>query len=612
MAAYKQPVGVNASILGNEPNIGVKGLRFRARTDSDAMHTFENPQDTSQQDKQSKTWGSEDDAELTRKFNNWKAARARQHKDRNRMINLKDIAKVAIITMVFRGLLHKAGLSVRRFGVPIVAFLFFRGLFAMKAPAKTFKPNGVPYIPFFGQVKTIYMVLTEGGALMQVRRAKEQNFVSDEMCVFGNPRDITLMDPRDREHMLKTNWKNYVKNNVDGSGFQEAFAEVMGRGIFAVDGDEWQDHRKVASHMFSANGLRNKMESSFTSHGKKLVELLENKAKAGTVLDFQDVMASLTFETICDIAFGDEPGALEAGVVAGKKTDFLLRFDRIQQNSVLRLLLPPIIWKTLRYLNLGFERNIREDAVALEREVRGMIAKRRASPDFENADDLLAMYVRTGRSSGKSYMMDDDYLMETVLNFMVAGRDTTSCTLTNMFKLIALNPEVEAKMLEELDSVVGKGNSVAWEHIRDLKYCGAVFNETLRFYPPVAADFRNAVKDDVLPSGIHIEAGQRVTILNAAIGRDPHLWDEPDRFIPERWLLEGKATRRPDEYIYPVFWGGPRLCLGKDMARLETLSIAYAILSKYRIEVLPHSEKPVNGPVQFYEHGLPAKIHLRG
>ena len=49
----------------------------------------------------------------------------------------------------------------------------------------------------------------------------------------------------------------------------------------------------------------------------------------------------------------------------------------------------------------------------------------------------------------------------------------------------------------------------------------------------------------------------------------------------------------------------------QDMARLEALSVAYAILSKYRVEILPHSEKIVNGPVQFYENGLPAKLHLR-
>ena len=113
-------------------------------------------------------------------------------------------------------------------------------------------------------------------------------------------------------------------------------------------------------------------------------------------------------------------------------------------------------------------------------------------------------------------------------------------------------------MLAELDSVVGRGNAVGWDQLRELRYCGAVFNETLRMYPPVAIDGRVALQDDILPSGIRVEAGQRVSMANSAIGRDVNLWQDADSFTPERWLQENKPTRRPDEYVFPVFWGGPR------------------------------------------------------
>jgi cytochrome P450 len=97
-----------------------------------------------------------------------------------------------------------------------------------------------------------------------------------------------------------------------------------------------------------------------------------------------------------------------------------------------------------------------------------------------------------------------------------------------------------------------------------------------------------------------------------AIGRDPNLFSDPDSFLPERWLVDPtKPTLRPEEFSYPVFWGGPRLCLGKDMARLEALNIAHVLLKSYRFEVLPHSERMVNGPVQFYEDGLPVVVHAR-
>lgn len=164
------------------------------------------------------------------------------------------------------------------------------------------------------------------------------------------------------------------------------------------------------------------MEKSFTSHGQKLVELLVPKAASSEVLDFQDVMANLTFETICDIAFGVDPGSMDAGLIEGKKIDFLVRFDRVQQNSVQRFILPDPVWRIMRYLNIGHQRELREDAKALTEYVANIVSKRRESGEAETADDLLSMYIRTAKSSGKKYMMDDKYLIDAVLNFMIAGR----------------------------------------------------------------------------------------------------------------------------------------------------------------------------------------------
>ena len=112
---------------------------------------------------------------------------------------------------------------------------------------------------------------------------------------------------------------------------------------------------------------------------------------------------------------------MDAGITQGQKIDFLVRFDRVQQNSVLRFILPNVIWKTMRYLNIGSERMLREDAVELRNYVTNIIQKRRANGELDNADDLLALYVRTAKNSGKAYMMEDDYLIDAIMNFMVAG-----------------------------------------------------------------------------------------------------------------------------------------------------------------------------------------------
>lgn len=177
-------------------------------------------------------WGSEDEAEIARKQKQWALARQKQHDDRNRVFSLKDVAKVALITFISREILHRLGISVRKVALPVLLAALAKALYSIRAPRRNFPPNDVPYLPFFGQIGVIKQFIEEGGARMQIRRAKNNNFTTDEMCMFANPRDMGLFDPRDREHMLKTNWTNYAKNYTDGSGFQENFAEVLGRGIF--------------------------------------------------------------------------------------------------------------------------------------------------------------------------------------------------------------------------------------------------------------------------------------------------------------------------------------------------------------------------------------------
>lgn len=180
--------------------------------------------------------------------------------------------------------------------------------------------------------------------------------------------------------------------------------------------------------------------------------------------------------------------------------------------------------------------------------------------------------------------------------------------------MLSTHPEVASRMIEELRRVVGGNeNHVSWDHIQDLPYCGAVFNESLRLFPPVSANFRICNETCTLPSGLTLPKGCRVALPISAIGRDPKLWDRPEEFLPERWLDKedpSKPVRRPDEFILPFFWGGPRICLGKDMARLEVISTAHTILtSGLRFHVLPQQNEKIKiGPVQFYECGVLVKL----
>ena len=150
------------------------------------------------------------------------------------MINLQDAAKIALAAFVFRTIVKKLGFSVRKVSLTMLLVWLVRSIYKLRAPSRTFPSVGFTNYPILGEIEPMLQVLKKGGSTFQIEESRKWNFISGESVVFATPRQTYLMDPRDREHILKPNWKNYVKNNEEGAGFQENFAEIMGRGIFAV------------------------------------------------------------------------------------------------------------------------------------------------------------------------------------------------------------------------------------------------------------------------------------------------------------------------------------------------------------------------------------------
>ena len=268
--------------------------------------------------------------------------------------------------------------------------------------------------------------------------------------------------------------------------------------------------------------------------------------------------------------------------------------------------------------------------------------------------DLLSLFIKHANEKGKAHMLTDEYLRDMIINFMIAGRDTTSCLLTNLFKNLATNPGAEERLLREvscaLDGAAHQGDAAsssgsssssssdakAAEAIFDaatkrMPFADACVNETLRMYPPVGNDARFAVSKDVLPGPDKLEVlpDMMMMIPLFAIGRNPDNFKDPDAFLPGRWneeepaaaaaapssasLKPTKPIHRTHEYKMPIFWGGPRLCLGKDMARLEAKIVAAVLLTQYEIRPLPNlpDDDFVNGPVIFHKGGLPCRIFRR-
>jgi len=508
----------------------------------------------------------------------------------------------------------------------IIAVALYNRWGALSRLSKEPLPAGAPRIvPFFGALLTMAAHKDDmHDFLLEV--ARKTGFATLEipipMTCF-----ITLMDPRDREYVLKANPWNYLKNrDEDPACFERVFAEVLGRGIFSTDGSEWFSARKIASHMFSGTALRTQMEHVFNSHADRVVELLRKTAvDTGRVIDIQEVYQSAVFDAFCEIAFGVFPNAT-AAAIEGTKPEFLVAFDRTQQIASERVMTPPLTWNFSRLLGIFFEIG-REGEFAkhiktVNSYIFRIIDERLNEKDISQKKDLLSLYIQFARSQSQPFTRED--YRDIINNFMIAGRDTTSCTLTYATKYLSENPAVLKRLGEEGLFELGSNNrtlsgtrSISWEESKSIPYADAVVNEVLRMAPPVGDDFRICVGDDVLPSGLPVRVGTRVGILNTAIGRDPLLWSNPDKFEPERWMkydAEGvpQPLRRVDEYVHPIFFAGRRLCLGKDMARFEAIVFMSKLLAEFKLEAnVAKDAKYVMGPVIFIDGGLPCKITSR-
>ena len=117
--------------------------------------------------------------------------------------------------------------------------------------------------------------------------------------------------------------------------------------------------------------------------------------------------------------------------------------------------------------------------------------------------------------------MDEKFVTDIVISFLIAGRDTTSAALTWYFWLLSQNPVVQSKVVKEIKE---HSEVPAYEEVKDLVYVHASLCECMRLYPPVPLDTKEALNDDVLPGGTVVKKGMRVSYFPYAMGRLESLW----------------------------------------------------------------------------------------
>ncbi|CAA2988558.1 cytochrome P450 86A8-like, partial [Olea europaea subsp. europaea] len=351
---------------------------------------------------------------------------------------------------------------------------------------------------------------------------------------------IVTCDPKNLEHILKTRFDNYPK----GPTWQAVFHDLLGQGIFNSNGETWLVQRKTAALEFTTRTLHQAMGRWVNrAIQNRFCPILKTAQLEAKPVDLQDLLLRLTFDNICGLAFGTDPETLAPEM---PDNSFASAFDRATEASLQRFIFPEVIWKLKKWLRLGMEVSLSQSLENVDEYLSNIIKTRKLElmnkqKDANAHDDLLSRFMK------KKESYSDKFLQQVALNFILAGRDTSSVALSWFFWLVMQNPRVEEKILHEICTVLIETRGInieswvddplVYEEVDRLVYLKATLSETLRLYPSVPEDSKHVVADDTLPDGTFVPAGSSVTYSIYSAGRMKSTWGEDClEFKPERWL----------------------------------------------------------------------------
>ncbi|CAI7671322.1 unnamed protein product [Penicillium discolor] len=371
---------------------------------------------------------------------------------------------------------------------------------------------------------------------------------------------IFTVEPKNIQTALALKFKDFGI----GSARINALRPFMGQGIFGVDGSKWEHARALLRPNFSRIQIND--TELYESH---VAELIDRIPRDGSTVDLLPLFLNGTLDTATEFLFGESAHS-QCGEESSAGVEFAKAFDFAQYVAGIRFRLGFLgtFYRRKEYLKA-----IKDTRAYVERFVQKTIDYRVAVNSGQDVDrDIKRLtesrYVFSYELSKQT--LDKTNITDQLFSIMFAGRDTTANLLGTVFFVLAKEPEVWTILRKEVLALDGRKPS--FEDLKSMTYLTWVLNETLRLYPIVPFNIREAKRDTFLPVGggpdgkspVHVPKGHEVIFSVYTLHRDPEVFGpDADEFRPERW---GKI--RPS-WAYLPFNGGPRICIGQQFALTE-------------------------------------------
>jgi cytochrome P450 len=370
-----------------------------------------------------------------------------------------------------------------------------------------------------------------------------------------------LTHPEAVEYVLQKHHKNYRKPDF----FNKTVGLLTGNGILTSEGDFWLRQRRLMQPAFHRQHLA-KLVPLIIAAAESFVRQ-QQAAEAGKPIDILAHMMKLGLRIAGTTLFSTDITGEADDIGRAYRTGFAYVSHRMNSPPLIPTWLP-----TPR--NLAFARAKK----LLDRVVLDLIAARRTATVPK--DDLLSLLLAAQDSETGAGMTNEQLKVE-ALTLLTAGHETVGAALSWTWYLLGQHSKVQEDLYDEVYGRL-EGRSPTLEDLGDLPLVRAVFEESMRLYPPAWGQPREALTDNEI-NGFFIPAKGTVTVNQWVTHRHPDFWDEPETFKPERFL-PGHPQRH--KFAYFPFGGGPRLCIGNAFAMLEGLLVLATIIQKFRFELV--------------------------
>ena len=408
------------------------------------------------------------------------------------------------------------------------------------------------------------------GDVVQYRMAGERVFL--------------ITDPQYIKDILVTHNRNFTKSRG-----LERTKRILGNGLLTSEGAVHLRQRRLMQPAFHRDRI--------AGYGRTMVEYADRMRcgwRDGTTLDIAREMNRLTLSIVGKTLFDADVesqaasvGEALTGVMESFWTTLLPFADLLERLPVPRL------------------RRARMMRARLDAIIYRMIADRRASG--RDHGDLLSMLL-TAQDEDDGGVMTDQQVRDEAMTIFLAGHETTANALTWTWYLVSEHPEASQRLHQEVDRVL-QGRLPSVEDIPRLPYVERVVTEAMRLYPPAWLIGRRAIAEYAF--GPYLAPPRAILIMSPFIvHRDARYFRDPERFDPDRWTPERKASLPP--FAYFPFGGGPRRCIGESFAWMELILIVATIAQRWDLRLVPgHPVAPQPLITLRAKHGMRMTVTAR-